>query len=463
MGKTIKIIFVTILFVFFTFIEVFAEEYNVKVPKIGIKYDWNEKESKAVVTKVLPGFGADKAGVQVNDRIQIYPAVPITKKEFINARLDLPIGKNVETLIYRGDKLIKVSIEVGFINYKAYYNNNLKKKKLRLEDFSPNTLQGSYSDGLAKYLHILNNFVKEVLAVQNLKKDHNSSCEDILNVFYIIYDRSKKSNKRLYKDIYSLVNMTFYKYLSNWVEALNKPQYKHLLEKESGQNLIYFMEQIFSSYYLPNYSEIPGLQATYSQIKLFSAKIAGEKQTILAGIQQKHQKSKGGWKFLKWGMTTKDVKILLNKHNDNLEKGYAEPVVLNFTDNDSIRTDLVIKYSDKNGPLYFYKGKLMGRLVDMNFNEYIENHEYIVKSLKEKYPKGKIYKKEGPGYGTFYYHHFKLKTNDLEILTTLAPPGYAGGGIYYYNPKAIKNIRSEINQQYKKTTQDKRKKLKDKF
>ena len=463
MSKKIIKIFVLIPLISLILTEVFAAEYNVKFPDIGIRYKWNKKERKPVITEIIPNSGAQKAGVRVNDRIRFSGTAPTTKMGFSNAHRDLPIGKKVETLIYRGDKIKIVHINVGYSNFKAYYNNNLVKKELSFQSSSPVILQGSYSDGLAMFVHMMDNFYKEVVAITELRKDSNSACEEILNGFYILYDWSKKSNKRLYKDVYSVLNLMFYNYLSSLVEVFSKPEGKDFYEKENGQNVVDFMEKIFSMYYLPNYSDIPGIQNTYNQIKLASAKIAKDKQTALTGVKKKYQKSKGGWKFLKWGMSVNEVKNLLKSHNSSMVKGNEGSVILNFLNRDSIQTDLVKIYYDKDGSLYFYQGKLMGRYLAIGFDSYIKNHEFITRKLKEKYQKGKIYNKEQPGIGVFKYYHFKLATKNQNVFTLLAPPGYADGGIYYYDPQAINNIFSTINQQNQKVQQGQRKELENKF
>jgi hypothetical protein len=443
--------------------EVFAAEYNVKFPDIGIRYKWNKIEQKPVITGFEPNSSAQRAGVQVNDRIVFSGKSASTNRIFMHGMWDLPIGKKVKTLIYREDKIKVVHIEVGYYNARAYYNNNLVKKKLSFISSDPILLRGLYSDGLAMYALIKSNFVAEIVRVSKFEKDPNDACEEILNSFYILYDRSKKRNKHLHKDIYSLLNFTFYEYLSRVVKKYSKLEEKDILESEDRKKVVEFMEQLFSTYYLPNYSDIPELQKTYNQIKLLSTKISEEKQTTLTTIQKKYKDSKGGWKFLKWGMSVKEVKNLLNFHNSSMEKGNEDPVILNFLDRDSIQTDLVKIYYDQDGSLYFYQGKLMGRYLNIRFDYYIKNHEFIAKKLKEKYQKGKIYEKEQPGIGVYKYYHFKLATKNLNIFTLLAPPRYAGGGIYYYDPQAIRNIFSKINQQHQKVQQGQRNELKNKF
>ncbi|MDY6790754.1 MAG: hypothetical protein SWH54_05740 [Thermodesulfobacteriota bacterium] len=238
MSKKIIIIFLSIPLILLILTEVFAAEYNVKFPDIGIRYKWNKIERKPVITGFEPNSGAQKAGVRVNDRIRFSGTSPTTKKGFLIAQRDLPIGKKVETLIYRGDKIIIVHIEVGYSNFKAYYNNNLVKKELSFQSSSPVILQGSYSDGLAYFYHILINFHKEFVAIDELRKDSNSACEEILNAFYVLYDWSKKGNKRLNKDVYSVVNLKFYNYLSRFVKLFSKPESKDLLKKENVQNVV---------------------------------------------------------------------------------------------------------------------------------------------------------------------------------------------------------------------------------
>ena len=86
----------------------------------------------------------------------------------------------------------------------------------------------------------------------------------------------------------------------------------------------------------------------------------------------------------------------------------------------------------------------MGRLVDISSSEYIDNHQFIAKSLKEKYPDGKVFTKTGHGfgYGGVKYHHFFYKSQDINVFTLNVPAGYSGGGVYYYDPVAVEKIKT---------------------
>jgi hypothetical protein len=117
---------------------------------------------------------------------------------------------------------------------------------------------------------------------------------------------------------------------------------------------------------------------------------------------------------------------------------------------------LIDIYSDELGELYFYKNRLCGRYVNIRYQYTTENASTILNSLKEKYPNGKLVH-DSSGSTEFRY------SSKGQIVYTLQPQqGYGGGGIYYFDPVPIKEIREiikkkEIERKKEETNQIKNK------
>jgi len=200
-----------------------------------------------------------------------------------------------------------------------------------------------------------------------------------------------------------------------------------------------------------------------------------------SGVEEKYANIKGGWKYLKWGMSIDEVNYMLEKNGQKKFTCYAEEstriaVRYSLKDLSEYDTELIIKCPSGEGDLYFYdfkvvkhqspssrhsrdvgtEGKLMGRSVDMTDFRFINENSVIMKTLAEKYKGGKIFKtRRGGKFSEFFY-----KSKDMLI--------FSGGNIHgsyiqYFDPVAVKQITDEINSIRTREKDEERKKMRDKI
>jgi hypothetical protein len=200
-----------------------------------------------------------------------------------------------------------------------------------------------------------------------------------------------------------------------------------------------------------------------------------------SGVEEKYANVKGGWKYLKWGMSIDEVNYMLEKNGQKKFICYAEEsthIAVRYSPKDlsEYDTELIIRCPSGEGDLYFYnfkvvkyqfpssshsrdvgtEGKLMGRSVDMTDLRFLNENGVIMKTLAEKYKGGKIYKtSRGGKFSEFFY-----KSRDMLIFTG---GNIHGSYIQYFDPVAVKQIADEINSARTREREEERKKIRDKI
>ena len=170
-------------------------------------------------------------------------------------------------------------------------------------------------------------------------------------------------------------------------------------------------------------------------------------------------KDRGGWKYLKWGMTFNEVVGFFKKDNSKYvlrsRGGSFLLVAINKDEDQTIdcrplgldvkefSTDL----GDPDGAVYFYENHLFGRFVEVQFDI---NSEEIIHSLKKKYPKGKVKTVVRDGLDMEYYLKYESKRiikNKIKVFEYKSKNLYVfggGGGIYFYDPNILKKIENRL-------------------
>lgn len=194
----------------------------------------------------------------------------------------------------------------------------------------------------------------------------------------------------------------------------------------------------------------------------------------------------GGWKFLKWGMSPEEVDKAA-KAND-MEFAYEEDEFKRMEQADlrdrkrrgvEVYYDSdVKKYVDAPGltiikgsirgtnkggaELFFFNEQLIAAYTGISFTRYLEVHSVVVETLKERYPKGKIYKQKIIPSG--FVNCFKYETKSQKVFTLVVQNAYFNlGGIWYVNPGAINQLRQMVAEQVNSEAQAKRKKIKSSY
>ena len=188
-----------------------------------------------------------------------------------------------------------------------------------------------------------------------------------------------------------------------------------------------------------------------------------EKQQKAEQEQQKAKrraelKDRGGWKYLKWGMTFDEVEELFKKANSKYvlrsHGGCFLIVAIRKAENETldcsplgqeveeISTDL----GDPDGVVYFFKNQLFGRFVEVPLDI---NNEEIIQSLKTKYPKGKVKTVVRDGLDWEYYLKYESKRiikNKIKVFEYKSKNLYVfgGRGIYFYDPEILKQIENRV-------------------
>ena len=207
---------------------------------------------------------------------------------------------------------------------------------------------------------------------------------------------------------------------------------------------------ILRDYYVPYYNDMPDVQKARDSLRHVYTSIVSRKQKQLteqlASIKALY-KNQGGWKYLKWGMSEDEVRLLFKVNEPNEGELYKQEHLMDngaasyYCDiygdtrsdvrrNETFELCTRGRIATKDTPydpgkstyFYFWKEKLIAvvwksgrsKLADETF----ENHP-IVDTLKKEYPKGEIIKetiKLSNGFSAnvaVSYTHLTLPTSDL--------------------------------------------------
>ena len=182
-----------------------------------------------------------------------------------------------------------------------------------------------------------------------------------------------------------------------------------------------------------------------------------------AEVEKKYSDAKGGWRFLKWGMSVDEAEAVSIKNGAKFGlSSEPESKTALFLDPDTkifatfkmagVSSDQFGKYG--GAKLYFYENRLVAAQNTISIASYIDNRAAIMKALKETYPNGRIYVKKYPNLNT---ENFKYETKYLNLYTVFIPNNYMDyhNGVYYTDPSQIKFIKDAIAKEENKAKNEK--------
>jgi hypothetical protein len=158
-------------------------------------------------------------------------------------------------------------------------------------------------------------------------------------------------------------------------------------------------------------------------------------------IEADYKNVRGGWKYLKWGMSIDEVKCLYKHYNQQdrhsfIMKNDGGQVAISLGEDRSIVSD-EIAYMINDGTNYFFRDRLIAVAISLR-DSTDEDFAVAVRTLRKRFPKGKMVRMYGtPG-------HFRYQSADLVVFTLSRTREYA---VIYYNPRAIREIQYLQEQQ----------------
>ncbi len=189
-------------------------------------------------------------------------------------------------------------------------------------------------------------------------------------------------------------------------------------------------------------------------LKLYKQEQEQQVQKLQRGaeVEKKYSDAKGGWRFLKWGMSVDEAEAVSIKNNAKFgtsSEPESENVLFLDTDNRisakfkmaGVSSDQFGKYS--HAALFFYKDRLVAARIGISSGRYIDDRDGIMKALKEAYPGGRTFIKKYPNLNT---ENFRYESKFVNVYTVFIPNIYAdnSNGVYYADPIQTKAIKDAI-------------------
>ena len=174
-------------------------------------------------------------------------------------------------------------------------------------------------------------------------------------------------------------------------------------------------------------------------------------------IEERYKDVKGGWRFLKWGMSIDETDYLLKiytmekMHFEETQPSDETSILYDFARD--VKSVHIAKGFSGNDRFFFFKGKLIAVFISLGPHLNVDI-PFVVKTLKGKFPKGKIYGRLKED------QKFKYVSKDLVVFTIFQ---YGECGVWYVDPKGIKNIQSTKTDEEKKKLKDDEDELRRKF
>lgn len=422
----------------------YASEYIISYPYLGVQCQFENR--RAVVVNVIQDTNIYRAGLQKGDIIKLLNRKSIISPGDLERVISsLVPGQKANLFIQRNEKNINIDFVVQEKKIAAYYNDNLKKMDSYVTGSS---LINSSSPGFSKSVDIWNNYLMWHDKVMAGSIDSKDAAIETISSLYELHDRAKNSNDKLNTDIYAYVNYRLYEMTRNNIIRFSK---KNDLSKEEN-NLSEYFNYIFSNYFLPNYSSMPDFNELLTVVNNNHEK----EKSIMSSISKKYSATKGGWKFLKWGMTLDETNILL-KYNQMdklyLSESEYETIYYDIDIYKNVKSDMIKEASSSVGnSFYYFNDKLIA--VKIGLGEHIRvKFDIVVNELKKKFPKGKIY-------GKLDDVNFKYVSNDLIVVTFFH---FGSCSVYYVDPRAVKEIQNQNKIKKEGESEEEKDNIKSKF
>jgi len=239
-----------------------------------------------------------------------------------------------------------------------------------------------------------------------------------------------------------ILNYFIYDLIKRLSEVPKKPE-------DVDSSVAIFNHIMMTEYFEPNYNDIPGFNNVLQKVNNDYAIIESRQEKDIAIINNKYNNVKGGWKFLKWGMSIDESNKLLIKNGmrqlfieypiNRIDIAYGpqndEYFDAKLTTQASSEYTSDPKYT-RRWDFYFINEKLMA--VSLYAGKDINE---VSDELKKRFPNGT--QKVSSGKKSFYY----ADNNNIVYM------GMGKNFIWYASPeiKVIKNnIITNKEQQIKK-------------
>lgn len=174
-------------------------------------------------------------------------------------------------------------------------------------------------------------------------------------------------------------------------------------------------------------------------------------------IGERYKDVRGGWRFLKWGMSIDETDALLKMNKmeklrfEEAQSSDETAILYDFVRD--VKSGHLAKGFSGNDRFFFFKGKLVAAFISLGPHLNVDI-PFVIKTLKGKFPKGKVYGRLKED------QKFKYGSGDLFVFTIFQ---YGECGVWYVDPKGIKNIQNTKILEEKQKLKDEEEELRRKF
>ena len=235
----------------------------------------------------------------------------------------------------------------------------------------------------------------------------------LLSMFYDLRDMTHDQPDHREAKVWSALNLKVY-------QELCAPRIEAALviyseQREIPRTVIPLCDLVME-YYVPNFSDFENVAELASKAAKLKKSYPELRDEELNRLRVKYLYEKGGWKYLKWGMSLEEVGILIKAHKPDASfkrersKTLCIDEHLTMLDDDGLEI-----YAVDDTDFYFYEGKLMGRMTVMKGAKYGEHGESIRQKLKEQYPGGEIRGVKPMDSALNRFHMQARATNEREL------------------------------------------------
>jgi hypothetical protein len=457
-----------------------VSNYQITMPYLGAEIKAQGGHGDVLIMRLTDNQGtATKVGLKEGDIIGLISIDTrilsfYSINEFLNVWWNLKLGDAGVFSITRANNLIRIPFKVEVKTSDYYLPTTLKKCALNNTDAHKRISllhTDDYWTGIAKHKAICDNFISYLGVPCGSQDEANQKSDTIIASLYDLYDKgfsTASNNLKSDLDLYVLTNDCLYHAI---VKIISKAYTSYLSNDNSAKKeiedhrfLMYSIHKLIGNHFVPNYPSLDNISNIATQSEFIISSINSDHTNIITSINNKH-KQDGGWKYLKWGMTIDEVSKLIAEydHKHKLRLIDNEYLTLRYWEDESFIPNGITEYRDGIGSLYFFENVLFGRTVDIAFHDYTHNNKDIIDALSNDFPDGKIYKSLGPGLSINEFYHFKYDSDRMRVFTRLVPPGYAGGGVYYYDTEILNRLHTLTSKELEQKEEQRKRKLLDKL
>lgn len=224
------------------------------------------------------------------------------------------------------------------------------------------------------------------------------------------------------------------------------------------------LDRLLAGYYAPNYANMPGVREAAETATRLRAKAEPAYQKAmtrhLKTVRDRYEGRRKVWRFLAWGMTPGDVRLLA-RDQDPPVPYRAYNYTRRVYDGPMLDHGEWVESTNITGAVLgdgvyasFYKDRLFG--VYVHVREYFNHARDVIDEVKSQHRGGRVEQLDFKG----SYPVYRLESGHMKVFTTpCALVGdVKGPGVYYYDPAALRKIEADA----KKTAKERKSQAKDK-